>query len=92
MGTPLAARPRALLLVLHSVPGRVTAPASATASRRCWTPSIPGPADTMVETELVALSAWSIAEGIGDLWLLVPSTIDVNSPAFTKAAKACHFH
>ncbi len=25
-----------------------------------------------------------------DLWLLVPSTINVNSPAFTKAAKACN--
>lgn len=35
---------------------------------------------------------YSIAEGIGDLWLLVPSTINVNSPAFTKAAKACKFH
>ena len=35
---------------------------------------------------------YGIAEGIGDLWLLVPSTIDVNSPAFTKAAKACKFH
>ena len=35
---------------------------------------------------------YSIAEGIGDLWLLVPSTINVNSPAFTKAARACHFH
>ena len=36
--------------------------------------------------------AYSIAEGTGDLWLLVPSTINVNSPAFTKAAKACKFH
>jgi hypothetical protein len=35
---------------------------------------------------------YSIAEGTGDLWLLVPSTINVNSPAFTKAAKACNFH
>jgi hypothetical protein len=35
---------------------------------------------------------YSIAEGTGDLWLLVPSTINVNSPAFTKAAKACSFH
>ncbi len=25
-----------------------------------------------------------------DLWLLVPSTINVNSPAFTKAAKTCN--
>jgi hypothetical protein len=36
--------------------------------------------------------AYSIAEGTGDLWLLVPSTINVNSPAFTHAAKACNFH
>ena len=35
---------------------------------------------------------YSMAEGIGDLWLLVPSTINVNSPTFTKAAKACRFH
>ncbi len=34
---------------------------------------------------------YSIAEGIGDLWLLVPSTIDVNSPAFQQAARACEF-
>jgi hypothetical protein len=37
-------------------------------------------------------TAYSIAEGTGDLWLLVPSTVNVNSPAFTKAAKACNFH
>jgi hypothetical protein len=35
---------------------------------------------------------YSIAEGTGDLWLLVPSTINPSSPAFTKAAKACNFH
>ena len=35
---------------------------------------------------------YSIAEGIGDVWLLVPSTINVNSPAFEQAAKACDFH
>lgn len=35
---------------------------------------------------------YSIAEGIGDLWLLVPSTINVNSPAFKQAAQACNFH
>jgi hypothetical protein len=35
---------------------------------------------------------YSIAEGIGNLWLLVPSTIDVNSPTFKQAAKACEFH
>jgi hypothetical protein len=35
---------------------------------------------------------YSIMEGVAsNLFLLVPSTIDVNSPAFTKAAKACHF-
>ncbi len=43
-------------------------------------------------TSLQSLGQYSIAEGIGsDLWLLVPNTIDVNSPAFTKAAKACDF-
>lgn len=39
---------------------------------------------------------YSIAEGIGGpsggLFLLVPKTIDVNSPAFKQAAKACSFH
>jgi hypothetical protein len=34
---------------------------------------------------------YSIAEGTGDLWLLVPNTINPSSPAFTKAAKACKF-
>jgi hypothetical protein len=35
---------------------------------------------------------YSIMEGLAsNLFLLVPSTIDVNSPAFTKAAKTCHF-
>jgi hypothetical protein len=35
---------------------------------------------------------YSIAEGIaGNLFLLVPSTINVNSPAFQQAAKACNF-
>jgi hypothetical protein len=35
---------------------------------------------------------YSLAEGIGDVWLLVPNTINVNSPAFTQAAQACNFH
>jgi hypothetical protein len=34
----------------------------------------------------------SLAEGIaGNLFLLVPSTINVNSPAFHQAAKTCNF-
>ncbi len=36
--------------------------------------------------------AYSIVEGTGDLWLLVPTTINPNAPAFNQAAKACHFH
>jgi hypothetical protein len=32
---------------------------------------------------------YSFSEGIGDLWLLVPSTISVNAPAFEQAAKTC---
>jgi hypothetical protein len=39
-----------------------------------------------------SLQDYSIAEGIGDLWLLVPSTIKVNSPAFRQASDACKFH
>jgi hypothetical protein len=39
---------------------------------------------------------YSIVEGIGGpsggLFLLVPKTIDVNSPAFKQAAKACSLH
>jgi hypothetical protein len=34
----------------------------------------------------------SIAEGTGNLWLLVPNTININSPAFKQAATACKFH
>jgi len=33
-----------------------------------------------------------IVEGIGDLFLLVPKTINVSSPAFQQAAKTCSFH
>jgi hypothetical protein len=37
-----------------------------------------------------SLQGYSLAEGIGsDLFLLVPSTINVNSPAFEQAAKIC---
>jgi hypothetical protein len=35
---------------------------------------------------------YSLAEGIGDVWLLVPITINADSPAFTKAARSCRFH
>lgn len=35
---------------------------------------------------------YSSAEGTGDLWLLVPITINANSPAFQRAAKSCDFH
>ena len=35
---------------------------------------------------------YSIALGIGDTFLLVPKTINVNSPAFKHAAKTCNFH
>ncbi len=35
---------------------------------------------------------YSIMEGLGsNLFLLVPSTIDIHSPAFKRAAKTCHF-
>ncbi len=35
---------------------------------------------------------YSIMEGLAsNLFLLVPSTIDVRSPAFKRAAKTCHF-
>jgi hypothetical protein len=39
---------------------------------------------------------YSLIEGIGGpsdgVFLLVPKTIDPNSPAFKQAAKACNFH
>jgi hypothetical protein len=36
---------------------------------------------------------YSIMEGVaGNLFLLVPNTIDVDSPAFKQAAKTCDFH
>ena len=49
---------------------------------------------TMQPTSLQEIQDnYSIAEGIGgDLFLLVPKTIDVNSPAFKHAANACQFH
>ena len=34
---------------------------------------------------------YSLADGIGDVYLLVPRTINVNSPAFEQAAKTCDF-
>lgn len=34
---------------------------------------------------------YSIAQGIGNLWLLVPKTLIVNSPAVRQAANACKF-
>lgn len=35
---------------------------------------------------------YSLSEGVADnLFLLVPNTIDVNTPAFQHAAKACNF-
>lgn len=33
---------------------------------------------------------YSLAEGVGDVYLLVPSTINVNSPAFEAAARTCN--
>ncbi len=43
-------------------------------------------------TPPASAQGYSIMEGLAsNLFLLVPSSIDVNSPAFTKAAKACHF-
>jgi hypothetical protein len=34
---------------------------------------------------------YSLAQGIGDLWLIVRSTINLNSRGFVKATKACGF-
>ena len=34
---------------------------------------------------------YSIAQGIGNLWLLAPKTINVNSPAVRQAANTCKF-
>ncbi len=40
-----------------------------------------------------SLQGYSIAEGIaGNLFLLVPNTIDIHSPAFRHAAQVCGFH
>lgn len=38
------------------------------------------------------LQDYSIAERMADLQLLVPNTIDLNSPAFKQAGNACNFH
>jgi hypothetical protein len=56
-------------------------------------PGFPDPTTTP-PTSLQSLHQdYSIAESInGNLFLLVPKTINVNSPAFKQAAKACGFH
>jgi hypothetical protein len=35
---------------------------------------------------------YSLTEGIGGVYLVVPKTINVNAPAFRQAANACDFH
>jgi hypothetical protein len=38
-------------------------------------------------------NGYSLIEGLAsNLFLLVPTTINVNAPAFEQAAKACHFN
>jgi hypothetical protein len=58
--------------------------------RRHGVPDFPDPVTR--PTPPANAQDYSFAEGVGDLWLLVPITIDPNSPAFRQAAKACHFH
>jgi hypothetical protein len=44
-------------------------------------------------TPPTSAQGYSIMEGVAsNLFLLVPGTINVNSPAFEQAAKACNFH
>jgi hypothetical protein len=43
-------------------------------------------------TPPTSTQGYSIMEGVAsNLFLLVPDTIDVNSPAFLRAARACKF-
>lgn len=42
-------------------------------------------------TQPSSLNGLSEAMGHGGLFLLVPSTIDVNAPAYQRAASTCHF-
>jgi hypothetical protein len=57
--------------------------------RRHGVPGFPDPTTTSPPSNP---QDYSIVEGIGDVFLLVPSTINVNSPAFENAAKTCDFH
>ena len=36
--------------------------------------------------------SYSLVDGIGDIYLEVARTINVNSPGFEQAAKTCNFH
>ncbi|MGO9955926.1 MAG: hypothetical protein ACLP50_08070 [Solirubrobacteraceae bacterium] len=56
-------------------------------------PGFPDPATTLPTSLQNLHQDYSIAESIaGNLFLLVPKTINIDSPAFKQAAKACDFH
>jgi hypothetical protein len=55
-------------------------------------PGFPDPTTTG-PTNLAGLQSYSIAERLNsNLFLLVPKTVNINSPAFRPATKACGFH
>lgn len=63
--------------------------ATAECMRSHGVPGFPDPTSTPPTSS----QGYSIMEGLGSsLFLLVPSTINVSSPAFEQAAKACDFH
>ena len=49
---------------------------------------LPGPDHDTAEQS----QNYSLVDGIGDIYLEVPRTINVNAPAFEQAAKTCNFH
>jgi hypothetical protein len=57
--------------------------------RRHGVPDFPDPMTTSLPSDP---QDYSIVDGIGDVFLLVPKTNNVNSPAFEQAAKTCDFH
>ena len=55
--------------------------------RRQGVPDLPDPTTTPPSNP----QNYSIVDGLGDVYLEVPRTVNVNAPAFERAAKACKF-
>lgn len=55
--------------------------------------NFPDPTTTPPKSLQDVQQNYSVVEGIGNnLFLLIPKAININAPAFKRAAKACNFH